>query len=147
MMIPKPNRGRAGSALHNFGHSFVSLINVEGDYVMSILVRTAERTGLHWFAFDVLGDRVEPLSLATAPVRRSVTHYRGEFPRLLQSHRVPFDDVDSADLRLEFDFDRVRPSESITGRSVVPFVCTVTMRDLRGRTYVGRVEKAWLMDR
>ena len=59
-MIPKPNRGRAGSALHNFGHSFVSLMNFEDDYVMSILVRTAERTGLRSFGFDVLGDRLEP---------------------------------------------------------------------------------------
>ena len=146
-MIPKPNRGRAGSALHNFGHSFVSLMNFEDDYVMSILVRTAERTGLRSFGFDVLGDRLEPDALANESVRAAVAHYRTMFPQLLQSHRVPFDDVESADLRLEFKFEGVRPSEIIADRSVVPFVCTVTMRDLRGRTYVGRVEDAWLMDR
>lgn len=145
--MPKTNRGRAGSALHNFGHSFVSLMNWYDDgYVMSNLVRQAIRTRTNWLTFDILGERAEPFELLTPAVLHSIEEYRSWFPKLLQTHRIPIDNVVEATLRLGFDFKHVRPAIARPVDRQVPFLCVVTMRDFNGHLHRGRIKGAWVLD-
>lgn len=145
-MAPRVNKGRAGSALHNFGHSFVSLMNFgETDYVMSKLAAMARATGRWSFTFDIL-DPDAPGDPDWGPeVQDSVRLYRSWFPKLLKSHGVPIDNLRRAVLCITFDFDRLEPCRRVPGRFIVPFVCLVTAQDRRGRVHVGRVEDAWLL--
>ena len=72
------------SAAHNFGHSFVSLMNYRGDdYVMSHLARLVVETGHTELSVDLLSGRGQPSALLWGPIRASVAVYVAWLPSLL----------------------------------------------------------------
>jgi len=71
------------SAAHNFGHSFVSLMNYRaGDYVMSHLARRALEVQAPELRIDLLTGTAEPASLLIPPVRESLALRIPWFPQL-----------------------------------------------------------------
>ena len=77
------------SAAHNFGHSFVSLMNYRGDdYVMSHLARLVVETGCSELSVDLMTGRAEPRALLWGPVGASVAAHVRWFPDLLASQQV-----------------------------------------------------------
>jgi len=132
------------SVAHNFGHSFVSLMNYRADdYVMSYLVRAALASGQAELRIDLTTGQASPQALLTPPVRESVASYVAWLPKLLQSHRVRPDAVISASMILHLALGRVSDDIGFKNHVEVPFECLVTLVDDRGREHIGRTTGWW----
>jgi hypothetical protein len=132
---------------HNFGHSFVSLLNYHGDdHVMSWLVREALFTGEPELRFDVLTGHAPPSRLLLPPVEASIDRYVSWFPRLLETHRLTIDIVARAELRLRFDLARYTES-AVERTAELPFDCWVTITDDQETERIGHVRDWWYLSR
>lgn len=132
------------SAAHNFGHSFVSLLNYRGDdYVMSHLARAAVETGAPELRVDLLSGRAEPQALLEPPIRASVAGYVSWFPELLSSHRIEPQAVRAAAMRVRFEPDRRSTNLGFADAWEIPFECVVTIVDDRGKIHEGLVRDHW----
>jgi hypothetical protein len=78
------------SALHNFGHSFVSLMNyVDGAYVRDLLLRSAEADLGNSVTINFSSGAVFPSAAsADSRLRKSVEYWGGWLPRHLESQNV-----------------------------------------------------------
>lgn len=75
------------AAIHNFGHSFLSLVNyVDGDYVIDDLARI--HTKAHDIEIDWLTNAFVPRKEATSRIIRSVNDYAANLEMHLHSHQV-----------------------------------------------------------
>jgi len=78
------------SAIHNFGHSFVSLMNyVDGVYVSDLLFDI--RAKGHDVEIDWLENTFAPESEMTPTIRKSIDYWRGDVKRHLASQDVDID--------------------------------------------------------
>src|SRR5258707_14108790 len=74
------------SVAHNFGHSFVSLMNYRGDdHVMSHLARLVVESGCTELSVDLMTGRAEPRALLWGPVGASLAAHVPLLPQLLVS--------------------------------------------------------------
>ncbi len=136
------------SAAHNFGHSFVSLMNYGADdYVMSHLIRAALATGERELRVDLLSGMAEPATLLTPPVRASLEAYVAWLPQLLASHRVTPGAIRAGTMRLLLKIERASDDIGFQGHVELPFECEVRLVDDRGRTHVGRTHGFWSADK
>ena len=63
------------SVSHNFGHSFISLMNyINDDYFMGHLLKQARKTNCSKLTVDILKNLAEPTELLTVPIK---TRWRG----------------------------------------------------------------------
>ena len=75
------------SAIHNFGHSFLSLMNyVDGDYVIDELSDIISRG--YDIEIDWLNNRFTPKHEATPRIIKSMDYYFANLKRHLQSQHV-----------------------------------------------------------
>src|SRR5690606_10831176 len=80
MISHKPLR----SVSHNFGHSFISLMNyINDDYLLGHLLRQSRKTKINKLTVDILNDKAEPKELLTNEIRTSLKHYCNWFPTLV----------------------------------------------------------------
>ncbi len=135
------------SAAHNFGHSFVSLMNYRGDdYVMSHLARLVVETGRPQLSVDLLSGQALPRQLLWGPVEASVAAYVAWFPRLLASQKIDPSTLRSATMTIVFrPQDRFAHHRFATAWEI-PFECVVTLADGRGELHEGRVRDYWIVD-
>jgi hypothetical protein len=135
------------SAAHNFGHSFVSLMNYRGDdYVMSHLARLVVETGQTELSVDLLSGRGAPSTLLWGPIRASVAAYMKWLPTLLGSHQIDPSILRSATMKLIFRPKDRYPIAGFAGAWGIPFECVVTLGDDRGEVHEGRVRDVWMVD-
>jgi hypothetical protein len=135
------------SVAHNFGHSFVSLMNYRGDdYVMSHLARLVVETGYAELSVDLMTGRAEPRALLWGPVGASLAAYVQWFPQLVVSQGVEPSAVAMGRMRILF-LPRQRSTHSDFANAwTIPFECVVTLADDRGELHEGRVQDSWLVD-
>jgi hypothetical protein len=77
-------------ALHNFAHSFLSLMNyVDGEYIIDVLLDVISAAPNHTLTIDWLAD--PPVSSVPLPrvVQKSVAYYRRWLPEHLEHHGIP----------------------------------------------------------
>ncbi len=135
------------SAAHNFGHSFVSLMNYgPDDYVMQYLADAALESGASELFVDLLSGEACPKELLLPPVRRSVARYVEWFPQLLRSQEIAPEAIRSARMRLRFFLDRVNRTTAwkYPGTVGLPFECRVVIEDDRGKVHEGVVRDVWV---
>ncbi len=82
------------SAIHNFGHSFTSLMNyVDGGYVID------ELEDIHCQGCDIEIDwftrRFEPESLASSRIKKSIGYWGDSLPKHMASHNVELEKISS----------------------------------------------------
>jgi len=85
------------SAIHNFGHSFVSLMNyVDGVYVIDELfdIRAQE----HDIEIDWLKNTFAPESKVTPPIKKSMEYWRADLERHLASQQVEMNRLEALKL-------------------------------------------------
>jgi hypothetical protein len=81
---------RIGSAIHNFAHSFASLMNYfEGEYIIDILGKVVPRLLEGELRIRFPGGRIEPQREYPKPLREAVRYYDQWLPRHLASEDVP----------------------------------------------------------
>lgn len=101
------------SVSHNFGHSFISLMNyINDDYFMGHLLKQARKTKLSKLTVDIIRNIAEPTELLTDQIKSSIEHWNKWFPTLVESSGSTMDFVSSATMTIEFDLRLTRPYSS-----------------------------------
>ena len=77
------------SAIHNFGHSFVSLMNyVDDDYIIDEMNKLVTNNKLNELSINFLTGQVEPKSIETKRIKKSISYYQEWLPKHLKSHEI-----------------------------------------------------------
>jgi hypothetical protein len=122
------------SVSHNFGHSFISLMNyIHDDYFLGHLLKQARLTNLNKLDVDMLADIASPDGLLTKPIRDSIHHWCKWFPDLVKNSGSTMDFVSKATMTIEFDLKKELPKMS--GHVESPFTCEIKIIDDRGKEY------------
>lgn len=123
------------SISHNFGHSFISLMNyINDDYFLGHLLKQARLTNLNKLDVDILTNTASPDGLLTKPIQDSINHWCKWFPGLVKSSGSTMDYVSKATMSIQFDLNITRPYKD-THLLESPFTCEIKITDDRGKEY------------
>jgi len=132
------------SVSHNFGHSFISLMNyISDDYFLGHLLKQARKTTLNKLTIDVLQNTAKPTELLTEEISTSIEHWNKWFPSLVESSGSTMDFVSSAIMTVEFDLNKTRPYPNNNQIIENPFICEIEITDDRGKVYKHKHEGWW----
>jgi hypothetical protein len=132
---------------HNIGSSFTSLMNYAGDdYSMGHILRFARESGIDTLTIDLLNERGEPALLLQEPISGLPSWYSKMFVRLVESAGSNRELVRSAILKVAYDLRRTRPSP-IPSEPQSPYVCDVSIVDIRGKEYAAHFDGWWFIER
>ena len=133
------------SAAHNYGASFVSVMNTtRDDYAMCLLLRAAQRTGAAELRVNLLTGTSEPQELVHPALAEAIAGYCARFGLHIQRSGAALDMIAAAELRVQIAWGTVvgRPDPEPLLRARLH--CEVTIRDDRGTVHTGRAEEAWV---
>ena len=132
------------SIAHNFGHSFISLMNwINDDYFLGHLLKQARATNLNRLEVDILAGTAKPRRLITNSIWDSIKHRCNWFPTLVVNSGASMDFVSSAIMIIEFDLLTARPSPIYSKLIEAPFTCEIRIIDERGKEYNSKHEGWW----
>ena len=132
------------SVSHNFGHSFISLMNyINDDYFMGHLLKQARKTNCNKLTVDILKNLAEPTELLTNPIKSSIEHWNKWFPTLVESSGSTMAYVNSATMTIEFDLKQTRPHLGNRDCLESPFICEIVIIDDRGKEFKRKHEDWW----
>lgn len=132
------------SVSHNFGHSFISLMNyINDDYFMGHLLRQARQTNINKLTVDILKNVAEPTELLTRQIKTSIEHWNKWFPSLVERSGSTMDFISSATMIIEFDLKQTRPYLNNNRFTENPFTCEIVITDDRGKEYKHKHEGWW----
>lgn len=135
------------SVSHNFGHSFISLMNyINDDYFLGHLLKQARKTKCNKLTVDILKNIAEPNELLTDQIKSSIEHWNRWFPTLVANSGSTMDFVSSATLTIEFDLKQTRPHLEDKDYFESPFICEVVIIDDRGKVYKRKFEDWWYIE-
>ena len=121
------------SAIHNFAHSVLSLMNyTAGDYFIEHVTRSARAAGALEIQIDWLTGQVTPEDIVTEPIRLSISQHRSWLPSHFKSMDTSLDLLNSLVMRLSFNFRAVPPMRVME--------CVMEVEDDRGQEYEVSVE-------
>ncbi len=124
------------SVSHNFGHSFISLMNyIHNDYVLGHLLKQARLTNLNKLSVDILAETASPEALLTKPIQDSINYWCKWFPNLVNSSGSKMEFVSKATMTIEFDLTKSRPYPQDNQFTENPFTCEIIITDDRGKEY------------
>ena len=132
------------SVSHNFGHSFISLMNyINDDYFMGHLLKQARKTNCNKLKVDILKNIAEPTELITDKIKTCIEHWNKRFPTLVESSGSTMEFVSSATMIIEFNLKLNLPlsKDKIIFQS--PFYCEIIIIDDRGKEYKHKHEGWW----
>ena len=122
------------SVSHNFGHSFISLMNyINDDYFLGHLLKQVKKTKLNRLSVDILRNIAEPTELLTNQIKSSIEYWNKWFPTL----------VESSGSTMEFDLEKTRPFPNDNRIIENPFTCEIIIIDDRGKKYKHKHEGWW----
>ena len=135
------------SVSHNFGHSFLSLMNYINDaYFMGPLLKQARKTNCNKLTVDILRNIAEPTELLTDQIKQSFEHWNNWFPTLVESSGSTMEYVSSATMTIEFDLQQTRPYAGKLDYIESPFVCEIIITDDRKKEYKHKHEGWWFTE-
>jgi hypothetical protein len=124
------------SVSHNFGHSFISLMNyVFDDYLLGHLLKQARTVKINKLRVDLINNHAEPKELLTDPITSSINRYCNWFPNLVKDSGSTMDFVISATMTIEFDLENSRPHHTDDDFVENPFSCEVIILDDQGKEH------------
>ncbi len=139
-----PSHKPLRSVSHNFGHSFISLMNyINDDYFLGHLLKQARATKLNRLEVDILNNTAEPEELLTKPIRSSIDNWNKRFPELVDSSGSTMEFVKQATMVIEFDLQKQRAYAGNNNLLESPFYCEISIVDDRGKIYRHRHEGWW----
>lgn len=75
--------------LHNFGHSFVSLMNyVDDEYIIDVLSELAHQVPGHELDINFANGHVSPAGEYPAKLHKSIEYWMKWLPKHMENHRV-----------------------------------------------------------
>lgn len=97
---------RINSAIHNFAHSFVSLMNyVDGEYIIDLLPKLLRETPRHEIRISLLNGTIEPQRDFHPAFLKSIGYYRNRVVSHLESENVGPEILRSLEFILFADID------------------------------------------
>jgi hypothetical protein len=121
---------------HNFGHSFISLMNyINDDYFLGHLLKQARKTNINKLSVDILKNVAEPAGLLTTQIIFSIEYWNKWFPTLVERSGSTMDFVSSATMTIEFDLQQTLLHSSDSALLQSPFTCEIIIIDDRGKEY------------
>lgn len=136
------------SVSHNFGHSFISLMNyVKDDYTLGHLLNQARQTNINKLTVDILKKLAEPTELLTPEIKSSIERWNKWFPTLVESSGSTMEFVNSATMTIEFDLQKIRPYNNNSDLLESPFICEIVIIDDRGKEYKHKHEGWWFPEK
>ena len=132
------------SVSHNFGHSFISLMNyINDDYFLGHLLRQMRITNLPRLEVNILENTANPKDLLTKPIIDSIKHWNTWFPTLVKNSGSTMDYVTKATMTIEFDLNKSRLYNNDNRVTENPFTCKIAIIDDRDREYKHTHEGWW----
>lgn len=132
------------SAAHNFGASFISVMNnAGGDFAMCHLIRAVQRSEARELRVDLLAGTAEPSDLCPSGMQESIEAYRASFGRHIQNSGAALDMVSKATLRITVRPGRVTGKPDPERLLHALLECEVVIVDDRGKVHSGRTQEAW----
>lgn len=132
------------SVAHNFGYSFVSLMNYgQNDYALGNIQKQMLLTKLNKLKIDVLNKTSEPTELLTKDIQDSIDNYLKWFPKLVEQSKSDLKFIKEAELTIEFDLEKSRTSPSAPKFTENPFKCISRIVDDRGKEYKYEFNDWW----
>jgi hypothetical protein len=128
------------SVAHNFGHSFLSDMNLtaaeEHARLVPDLIYEAAKAGCTPVVrIDFIQKQVEPTSIDLPAIQAAIERYAAWLPELLRSQSIEPEMICEATLKLHFDFDHPRQSRFEEQRELPSVTCTVVLVDDRGTAH------------
>jgi len=131
------------SVAHNFGQSFVSLVNyTNNDYFMNYLLRNVRNTTVCRLEINILESNASPEILLTHEVRETVKMYCKWFAQFVRDCGASIDFISNASMVVEFNLTISRPCSFNAAIIETPFVCETIIEDNRGKKY-SYTHKGW----
>lgn len=137
-----PRYKRLGSAIYNFGSSFVSMMSwYDGSYTVDTLACAARQFRLdeieiEWWRHDHDVLKIEPKVIPEAAMserlQMSLTDYRAQLPRLFMTTGAALELLHWLRMRLFFDWEQLAKERGLCS---VPVRCMMAAEDDRGRSY------------
>lgn len=138
-----PSHKTLKSVSHNFGHSFVSLMNyMETDYFLGLLLTEMRKTGLNKLEVDILNNKSQPKDLITRRIEKSISYWNKWFPELVVNSGSSMAFVKSAEMIIEFDLSLSRPYPYDNEFTENPYLCRITIIDDNRKEYK-KEQKGW----
>jgi hypothetical protein len=111
---------RINSAIHNFAHSFVSLMNyVDGEYIIDLLPKLLRETPGHEIRFSLIDGTISPKRDFNPTFLKSVGYYRNRVASHLESEDVNPETIRSLDFILFADMNGpICRAEAVDDRGV-----------------------------
>ena len=135
---------RLKSVAHNVAHSFLSLMNyVDDDHIVEDIFQTARSAGADHVVIDLMSGAVEPISVATPRVRKSIQRTRKWLPRQAAAEGCDPEAIRSFTLEIDFRFDQTRESEYLPGLQLPSYQARGVIIENRGVRHVGVVPEWW----
>lgn len=135
------------SISHNFGHSFISLMNyITDDYFLGHLLKQVRQCDSYKLTIDILKNKAEPIELITDKMNTSINYWVKWFPTLVEKGGSSMDYIASATLSIEFDLDNQRPNSNDPNILESHFICLMTIIDDRGKSYEKKQEGWWFTE-
>lgn len=132
------------SIAHNFGHSFISLMNyINDDYFLGHLLKQARKTNLNRLEIDIIKNIAAPEQLLTISIKDSINSWVKRFPTLVKDGGSSMDFIKSAKMTIEFDIERTRLYSHNNKYIENPFTCEIIIVDDRGKEYKSKHEGWW----
>ena len=132
------------SAAHNFGASFISVMNnAGGDFAMCHLIRAVQRSEARELRVDLLAGTAEPSDLCPSGMQESIEAYRASFGRHIQNSGAALDMVSKATLRITVRPGRVTGKPDPERLLHALLECEVVIVDDRGKVHSGHTQEAW----
>lgn len=122
------------SMLHNFGHSFCSLMNyVDGEYIIDILPEVLKKTKEGYLEIQFPGGAIEPTIKIPDKLKRSIGHAGDWLPRHIEGHKLDPDKISNIRMTIQ------KPSPSNWKSAIFGLICDVYCTDDRGKDH-----KVWV---
>ena len=134
-------RNNLKSVAHNFGHSFLSLMNWSNghyieDFLLSVLLANNHQT----FHLDIKNNVVTPEFLTHyEPIAKSIHHYCTHFfPQNLTTHGFSLEEtIVEATMTIEYDFATTIKTEKLI---CTDYKAVITLVDERAKEYTKTIE-------
>jgi len=97
------------SCIHNFGHSFVSLMNWEdGEYIDDILKRRVDENPEGTVIIDFINGTILPSNFKSKKLETSAKYYRERWPDHVARHLIAPHKIVRCELRFSKEGERYR---------------------------------------
>ena len=137
-----PTHRVLSSVAHNLAHSFMSGMNMAAPphhSVDGVLLDSCFRAKTWTVRLDFLTASVQPSSLSTPAVERSLRIYQGILTEQLARHGFPGALPLEAAVTVQYDLAFLLPCSALSDYLRAPFVATGTITDTVGRVHTGSV--------